>query len=196
MTQAIIRVPDLRGFIGELKAADPTLRDKWASNRPPIRVQLSISERGGEMVVWRDHELAAQAQIGDSIVWLVESKSAQFMHNGDPANVWHGSVASAMLDAKALVMESFGRLGFTVRESSFGLDKNIEPINGAFEILSWASQSAGSKGDNELVVDLAETRLVDLAESCELDLELDLEPSPWADPAADKVGEGILEAAS
>jgi len=143
MTMHIIRLGDLQEFeaevpTGSIVRLSLTHRDQMKPNSLPSRtLELHLQGRNDK----------------DDILWLMESHKITWLPQGPPQSR-EESISNGMLDLKALVTSYLEGRGYQVRAGSYGIDKDIEPVNGQFECARWSKNEDDQTWSVQLREDL------------------------------------------
>ena len=128
MSNRVVRVGSLEEFVADVP-----------DNDSPV-VRLSLTERwdngiGG--LPRKTVELHLQGVNDlDEIVWLMESHTLDWIREG-PATPREKSIYEQMPTMRDLVRAHLESLGYEVRSGSYGIPKDIQPVRGGFECVTW-----------------------------------------------------------
>jgi hypothetical protein len=135
MCDRIVRVSDLAEFTAEVR------KDL------PIRLTLtSISGKGPIPTQELQLHLQGHNDLGE-IIWLMESHRIVWIRH-EPETPLDKSIYTGMRELERIVRKHLEDHGYEIRPGSYGIQDDIKPINGQYEIVKWQKGNADSHFDD------------------------------------------------
>jgi hypothetical protein len=138
MDSRVVRLGNLEEFIAEVPIPPPGSATSQTLGKPVVRLHLVDRLTKGHGLPAKVLELHLQGMndLGE-IVWLMESHEIIWLPDQGPATLREQSIYEQMLRLRDLVQDHLEGLGYAVRNGSYGLHKDIQPIRGEFECARW-----------------------------------------------------------
>jgi hypothetical protein len=138
MDSRVVRLGNLEEFTAEVRISPPGRATSQTLGKPVVRLHLVDRSSNGRGLPAKVLELHLQGlnDVGE-IVWLMESHEITWLPDQGPATPREQSIYEQMLRLRDLVKDHLEGLGYEVRNGSYGLHKDIQPIRGQFECARW-----------------------------------------------------------
>jgi hypothetical protein len=132
----VVRLPTLGDFEGEVPAGSVVRL---------VLAEKPVTRRGaGVSILYLEVALSLQG-VNDAgeIAWLHQSHEV-FAPNGKPAPGFDSSLYEAMFRFHDLVRDYLVGRGYRVRNGSYGIPRDVQPLGGCFEVVEWRRGDDGT----------------------------------------------------
>jgi hypothetical protein len=138
MNHRVVRIGTLEEFTAEVHILPSDEATSPILGKPMVRLHLVDRLTNGHGLPAKALELHLQGlnDLGE-IVWLMESHEITWLPDQGPVTPREQSIYEQMLRLRDLVKDHLEGLGYEVRNGSYGLHKDIQPIRGQFECARW-----------------------------------------------------------
>jgi hypothetical protein len=138
MDSRVVRLGTLEEFTAEVRIPRLMPGSPVEPGKPVVRLHLVDRWTNGRGLPAKVLELHLQGLNDlDEIVWLMESHEITWQPDQGPASPREQSIYDQMLRLHDLVKDHLEGLRYAVRNGSYGIHQDIQPIRGHFECARW-----------------------------------------------------------